>query len=106
MRDDTKPLFIPLKADYFDAFARGEKVTEYRKHGPRWNARTCTLGRRVVLSKGYGKKHRLGGKITVVEFLKNPNSVVRDFSKLYPEKGAVAICITIELDQRKAGVAS
>ena len=31
-----KPLFIPLKAEFFNAFERGEKTAEYRVYGPRW----------------------------------------------------------------------
>lgn len=54
-------LFIPLKTEYFEAFERGDKDTEYRPYGLRWNERTCCIGRRVVLSKGYGKRHRLTG---------------------------------------------
>lgn len=59
-----KPLFIPLKREYFEAFKRGDKQQEFRKHGPRWNAKNCTVGRPVVLSLGYGKAHRLHGVIT------------------------------------------
>ena len=59
-----KPLFIPLKREFFDAFARGEKHFEYRTYGPRWNERTCAIGRQVTLSLGYGKAHRLAGVIT------------------------------------------
>lgn len=48
-----KPLFVPLKTEYFRAFERGEKQEEYRVHGPRWNRTTCTPGRPAVLSHGY-----------------------------------------------------
>jgi len=58
-----KPLFIPLKAEYFDAFKAGTKDTEYRRRGSSWNAETCAMGRPVILSRGYGKKHRLKGVI-------------------------------------------
>ena len=58
-----KPLFIPLKTAYYEAFASGEKRDELRLYGPRWNEQTCAPGRRVVLSKGYGKAHRLSGRI-------------------------------------------
>lgn len=54
-----KPLFIPLKAVYFDRFASGEKSEELRRWGPRWNMNTCRPGREVVLSRGYGKQRRL-----------------------------------------------
>lgn len=58
-----KPLFIPLTAEWFDAFERGEKDTEYRPLGSRWNAKTCRIGRAVTLSRGYGKHRRLSGVV-------------------------------------------
>jgi len=58
-----KPLFIPLKTEYYEAFADGSKREELRRYGPRWNERTCGVGRDVVLSKGYGKQHRMTGRI-------------------------------------------
>ncbi len=47
------PLFVPLKTEYFRAFASRAKTIEYRRYGPRWNEATCWLGRSVVLSHGY-----------------------------------------------------
>jgi hypothetical protein len=64
-----KPLFIPLKGEYFDAFRDGEKDTEFRVYGARWNERTCTIGRSVVLSRGYGKSSRLTGVVAQFERL-------------------------------------
>jgi len=64
----VKPLFIPLKKEYFEAFERGEKKVEYRAYGARWNENVCVIGRPVVLSCGYGKARRLKGK--VVSFMK------------------------------------
>lgn len=61
-----KPLFIPLKTEYFEAFKAGTKTVEYRKFGDRWNDRTCQPGRSVILSKGYGKGNRMTG--TIVSF--------------------------------------
>lgn len=55
----VKPLFIPLKAIHYDAFKDGSKTFEMRVYGPRWNEKTCYPGRSVVLSRGYGKKHRM-----------------------------------------------
>jgi hypothetical protein len=49
----VKPLFVPLRTEHFRAFAGGTKTTEYRRLGPRWNARTCVVGRPVTLSHGY-----------------------------------------------------
>lgn len=54
-----RPLFIPLCGKWYDAFAAGTKDTEYRAYGPRWNERTCPRGRKVTLSRGYGKAHRM-----------------------------------------------
>ena len=48
---------------WYDAFRSGDKDTEYRPHGPRWNERTCRVGRAVVLSHGYGKKSRMSGVV-------------------------------------------
>jgi len=58
-----KPLFIPLKTEYYEAFANGSKTEELRLYGPRWNENTCKVGRGVVLSKGYGKTARMTGKV-------------------------------------------
>lgn len=58
-----KPLFIPLKTEYFVAFADGSKRDELRRYGRRWNEKTCKVGRDVILSKGYGKKNRMPGRI-------------------------------------------
>lgn len=49
---ETK-LFIPLKKQWYLAFECGEKDTEYRAYGPRWNERTCRPGRKATLSCGY-----------------------------------------------------
>jgi len=53
-----KPLFLPLKREYFDAFEAGIKTHEYRLYGPRWNEKNCRIGRPVTLSCGYGKGRR------------------------------------------------
>lgn len=60
---NDKALFIPLMAKYYDAFIRGDKDTEYRLHGKRWNLKTCYSGRQVILSRGYGKQNRVTGAI-------------------------------------------
>jgi hypothetical protein len=58
-----KPLFIPLKSEFFEAFKNGSKTEELRRYGLRWNHDTCPIGRTVILSKGYGKQNRLQGTI-------------------------------------------
>lgn len=96
-----KPLFIPLKKAYFEAFERGEKREEYRPYGARWNERTCRIGRRVVLSLGYGKGRRLTG--TVVSFDKS-GGITRTaaWQDCYGGKGFdTAACIGISLGGRE-----
>jgi hypothetical protein len=56
-------LFVPLYTRYFEAFKAGRKKTEFRTYGRGWNERTCLPGRRVTLSKGYGKYERMAGVI-------------------------------------------
>lgn len=62
----TKPLFVPLKTRYFRAFEAGTKTIEYRKAGPRWNERSCWIGRSVTLSHGYSGS-RLYARVASVQ---------------------------------------
>lgn len=91
-----KALFIPLKREYYEAFVSGRKGNEYRKYGPRWNEKTCVIGRPVVLSLGYGKKNRAEGKVTA--FAKT-NQLTDDFKKCYGNTapGTFMACIGIKL---------
>jgi hypothetical protein len=57
-----KPLFIPLRGEWWDRFADGSKTTEWRAYGPRWNLDQVQRGRGVVLSRGY-RGPRLAGVI-------------------------------------------
>ena len=91
------PLFIPLKSEFYAAFIAGTKITEYRRHGPGWNAKTCQVGRRVVLSKGYGKAHRVTG--TIIAFTVSAEPTKTDaWRKCYGDASGEAACITIRLD--------
>lgn len=74
-----KPLFIPLKSEYYKLFELRLKKAELRKYGSRWNEKTCAIGREVVLSNGYGKKNRMTGRI--VDFKKIPSIELGTFSK-------------------------
>ena len=67
-----KPLFIPLNAEFWYAFRNGEKTDEIRLYGPRWNEETCRVGLKALLSKGYGKAHRIPA--VVAEFHKRDAS--------------------------------
>lgn len=94
-----KPLFIPLKAEFFDAFEAGTKTTEYRKRGPRWNVATCAIGRGVVLSRGYGKQRRLTGRIVGFHYDILPHRIP-GWVGIYGENAGDAACITILLDKK------
>ena len=94
-----KPLFIPLKTEFFEAFERGEKTTEYRMAGPRWNAKTCRVGRKVTLSHGYSPKRRLYG--TVKAFYEDTAVCMTDaWIACYGPSDALAACIVIELEPK------
>lgn len=95
-----KPLFIPLKAEFFDAFEAGTKDEEYRKYGPRWNEKTCPVGRKVTLSYGYGKKRRLSGEIVKVTRDKEPANRP-GWVACYGESANDAICIKIKLERNQ-----
>lgn len=92
------PLFIPLITEYYEAFERGEKSEELRKYGARWNEKTCTPGRKVILSKGYGKHARMKGQIW--RFKKQHGSLFgstykKDIQACYGTLDIMIACISI-----------
>lgn len=91
------PLFIPLKREYFEAFERGEKRQEFRPWGPRWNERTCAIGRRVTLSLGYGKARRLTGEIVALLKCDAPQ-MLPGWRECYGDRAQSAACITVVVD--------
>ena len=97
----NKPLFIPLKRQHFEAFVAREKREEFRPEGPRWNARTCAVGRPVVLSLGYGKTHRMTGVIVGYRSSVEPTKTA-EWKDCYGDNQGVAACIAIELDKEAA----
>lgn len=92
---NEKPLFIPLKTQFYEAFCDGTKTTEYRRAGNRWNEATCRIGRRVVISKGYGKQSRRSG---VVAGFRVDRMDSDDWIECYGQPGDAA-CIDIRLDE-------
>lgn len=83
-----KPLFIPLNAEHYDKFVANQKDTEYRAFGPRWNFTTCTPGRAVILSRGYGVKNRMRAVIHA-SLITEPTAA---FLAIYgPDKQCLAI---------------
>jgi hypothetical protein len=93
-----KPLFVPLHTEHFEDFKSGSKTIEWRIYGARWNERTCTPGRPVTLSKGYGKKDRLNGIVLsiVKHQIDDPDHV---FNRVFGEraKGKTAASIAIRV---------
>lgn len=89
-----KPLFIPLKTEWYNKFLSGEKDTEYRPWGwvekngkgrwSPWNERTCKIGRDVVICKGYGKKDRILGKKVVGFEIMLRRDAPEGAQKIYP----------------------
>jgi len=92
-------LFIPLKREYFEAFERGEKEFEYREYGPRWNERTCRIGRPVVLSMGYGKARRLRGVVNFFDTSATP-SLLPGWSACYGDNHRTAAIIGVKLNNQ------
>lgn len=83
-----KPLFIPLKTEWFRQFEAGTKDTEYRAYGPRWNENTCRIGRKAIVSHGYSGK-RL--ERVVVGFQKVPRIQAPDVARhIYPDAAFIA----------------
>lgn len=83
-----KPLFVPFKKEWFKLFECHDKTTEYRVYGPRWNERTCTVGREVTLSCGYSGK-RLHRTVSRFEKLKASDApqIARD---IFPQAEFIA----------------
>lgn len=91
-----KPLFIPLKREFYEAFAQGDKQEEFRLYGKRWNENTCRIGRPVTLSLGYGKANRMQGRVVSFKIDESPDSRP-GWVRCYGENQGPAACIGIEL---------
>jgi hypothetical protein len=94
----SKALFIPLKREWFEAFKNGRKFREMRPYGPRWNHKTCYVGRRVVISMGYGKQHRLNGTIIDFEKSQSAHRGLWAWDQIYGPDIKFSACIGIALD--------
>lgn len=101
----TKPLFIPLKTEYFEAFKLGAKTHEYRKYNAWWNEKKCQPGRPVILSKGYGKHDRIYGvvksfKARLVKEIKDQKAV-KAIKDLYGHENHLMAIIEVEIQQQE-----
>ncbi len=106
-----KPLFLPLKTQYYAAFEIGHKSEEYRLYGKMWNEKNCRIGRRITLSNGYGKKNRLQGiivgfrKLSLKELTLIYPSVALSLASIY--QGRISMdtgiaCIEIKINRGSA----
>lgn len=97
---NQKNLFIPLKTEFYNAFADGSKRSELRTYGARWNEKTCFIGRKVTLSKGYGKQSRIEGTITKFDKLHGETfgiNLKADILSVYGTLDIFIACISIEI---------
>ena len=93
----TRPLFVPLRAKFFEAFEAGAKSEEFRPYGPRWNERTCPVGRPVVLSYGYGKARRLRGVVVSFRVITDPAQLPIGWRECYGDRHATACAIGVDV---------
>lgn len=93
-----RPLFIPLRRKYFEAFETGGKRVEWRSYGQRWNERTCAIGRSIVLSLGYNGR-RIQGYVVWFGIVPR-NAAAQEARDIFPLSERFA-CIGIELLQKK-----
>ncbi|MCL2715715.1 MAG: hypothetical protein FWD68_14315 [Alphaproteobacteria bacterium] len=96
MIDLKNPVFIVLRTEWFEKFASGAKKTEYRRIGGKFTRERCVVGRSVLLSKGYGKKARLTGRITSYAEIAQSRAP-RAAQEYYPDATRLA-AIGIRLD--------
>jgi hypothetical protein len=99
---EMSPLFIPLNGEFYDQFIAGTKQEEYRIEGPKWNPKTCPVGRKVLLSRGYGTRHRAKGVITGYRSDKDVANIP-GWHACYGDKCGPAACIRIEILAVKEG---
>jgi len=98
-----KPVFIPLKRQYFEAFQDGRKRIEYRKVGGQFTLRNCSPGRQVTLSLGYGTRSRLSGTVfrSWIEHHEHPTGAIADCYGTDPID-ILAIEILVDRDSYRA----
>lgn len=94
-----KPLFIPLKGEYYDLFVSGDKTFELRRFGLRWNEKVCAVGRSVTLSRGYGKTARIAG--IIYSFDRFPAQLLSGLNRIAVGR----LYGTLDLDIARIGIA-
>lgn len=114
IREKTKrkvnsgPLFLPLTSEYFYAFKEGRRNVEYRALSFKWNPDQCFAGRKVTLSRGYGRYGRMKGIIKSVKVIDNSQIPEEDCNFLRETLGEydfnrnMYIAMTIEIDRENS----
>lgn len=93
----TRPLFVPLKKQWFHAFRDGSKRIEWRAYGARWNRQTAYRGRPITLSYGYSGA-RLAGSIIRARRVSATNAPA-GARQIYPDaKFFLAIHVCLDSD--------
>lgn len=85
---DARPLFVPLRREWFDSFRAGTKAEEVRRVSPQFNGRRVWPGRPVILSLGYSGRQRMHGIVGQVR------ETIACGSPIYPDGTA---CIAFEV---------
>jgi len=98
-----KPVFIPLKRQYFEAFKSGHKKIEYRRLGGQFTSANCFPGREVTLSKGYGKSNRIRGTV-VKSWIEHHEHPAGAIAKCYGTEPIDIIAIEITVDRTSSVV--
>lgn len=93
MSAPQRPLFIPLYAEHFEAFERGDKTIEYRRWGARWNDSAIKPGRVAIIARGYSGP-RLDAIVIKVERVRA--SSIKPRPALFP-KSTILCAISLEL---------
>ena len=96
-----KPIFIPLKRQYFEAFRSGRKRIEYRKVGGQFTEANCSPGREVTLSLGYGTRNRFRGTV-LRSWVKHHDRPTGEIADCYGTEPIEILAIEILVDRGEA----
>jgi hypothetical protein len=94
-----KALFIPLRTKWFREFEDGTKATEFRAYGPRWNERTCRVGRLATISHGYSGKRldRIVAAFVSIPWAEAPIEA----REIYPDAAFIAVIHLPDVHEQK-----
>jgi len=93
----TKPLYIGLTTEFYDAFADGSKTIEYRKESdPRYTRAKCPIGRPVRIEvRQHVTRWRPTLYGTVVGY-RVTSKLTKAFKRVYPGYRGRMVCVEIK----------